>query len=206
MRRVLQKICTLLIAMMLIFTFSTNVYANSDYKEREYLESYTKVLNAMKEEIISHNKFGDVTADFLEEMIIHNQGASYMSENVLKYGSNKKVREIAKSVIRSQIDTVTEMSAVLDIMEENLKIDKSKETEYIKKYDKIIQNMISEMESTKYTGNIDEHYLELMNLHQEATLSMIKNILNYTEDKAVKKLITKIEKSSNKQIEEMKKY
>lgn len=205
MRRVLQKICTLFITLMFIFTFSTNAYANSDYKEREYLENYTKVLNAIKEEVLSHHKFGDVTADFLEEMIIHNQGASYMSENVLKYGSDKKVREIAKSIIRSQIDTVTEMSAILDIMEENLKIDKSKETEYIKKYDEIIENMLLEMDSTKYTGNIDKHYLKSMNSHKEASLKMIKNILNYTEDKAVKKLIIKIEKSSYKQIKEIKK-
>ena len=205
MRRVLQKICTLFITLMFIFIFSTNAYANSDYKEREYLENYTKVLNAMKEEVKSSHKCGDVTADFLEEMIIHNQGAIYMSENILKYGSNKKVREISKSVIRNQIDTITEMSAVLDIMEDNLKIDKEKENEYLKKHEEIIKSMISDMEKIECTENVDKHYLKLMNVHQEANIKIARNILNYTEDKTVKKIVDKSLKNSTKQIEEIKK-
>lgn len=202
MKRGLQKIFTLLMTLMLIFIFSTNVYANS--KENEYFDGHIKIINAMKEEVTSCKKFGDVTADFLEEMIIHNQGAIYMSENILKYGSNKNVREIAKSVIRNQINTITEMSAILEVMEDNLKINKVKENEYLEKYDEIIKSMIADMESIKSTENIDNHYLELMNLYEKTNIKMAKNISKYTEDKAVKKLINKIEKNSSKQIEEIK--
>lgn len=205
MRRILQKICPLLILFILVFTVSTNAYANLNSKENEYLRDHTKIINAMKDEVKSSHKFGDVTADFLEEMIIHNQGAIYMSENILKYGSNKKVREISKSVIRNKIDTITEMSAVLDIMEDNLKVDKEKENEYLKKHEEIIKSMISDMERVECTENIDEHYLKSMKLHQEANIKMTRNILNYTEDKTVKKIAERGLKNSIKQIEEIKK-
>lgn len=205
MRRILQKICPLLILFILVFTVSTNAYANLNSKENEYLRDHTKIINAMKDEVKSSHKFGDVTADFLEEMIIHNQGAIYMSENILKYGSNKKVREISKSVIRNKIDTITEMSAVLDIMEDNLKVDKEKENEYLKKHEEIIKSMISDMERVECTENIDEHYLKSMKLHQEANIKMTRNILNYTEDKTVKKIAERGLKNSIKQIQEIKK-
>lgn len=205
MRRVLQKICPLLILFTLVFIASTNAYANLDSKENEYLKDHAKIMNAMKEEFKSSHNFGDVTADFLEEMIIHNQGAIYMSENVLKYGSNKKVREISKSVIRNQIDAITEMSAVLDIMEDNLKIDKEKENEYLKNHEEIIKSMISDMERIECTEDVDKHYLKSMNLHQEANIKIVRNISNYTKDKTVKKIVDKGLKNSTKQIEKIKK-
>lgn len=205
MRRVLQKICTLFITLMLIFTFSTNASANSDSKENEYFRDHAKIINAMKEEIKLSHKFGDATADFLEEMIIHNQASIYMSENILKYGSDKKVREISKAVIRNEISAITEMSAILDIMEDNLKIDKEKENEYLKKHEEIIKSMILDIERIECTENVDKHYLKSMNVHQEANMKIARNILNYTEDKVVKKIANNGLKNSAKQIEKIKK-
>lgn len=205
MKKNIKNIITVFIALILVFACSANVYANSDTKEKEYLENYTEILKAMKDGMEGASKTGDVTADFLSEMIRHHQGAGYMAENVIKYGSNKKVRNVAKSIIREQINGITEMSAILDCIEDDLKIDKEKEVEYLKKYEEILKKMISKMECIKPTGNVDKDFLEGMIPHHEGAIEMAKNISKFTDNKAVRKIAGNIEKTQNKEIEEMKK-
>jgi uncharacterized protein (DUF305 family) len=52
---------------------------------------------------------GDADRDFLAGMIGHHQGAIDMSDVVLQYGKDAKVRKLAKAIIRAQKQEIEQM-------------------------------------------------------------------------------------------------
>jgi hypothetical protein len=56
---------------------------------------------------------GNVDADFTAMMIAHHQGAIDMAETELRYGHNKKLLRIAKSIIAKQRQQIGAMKAAL---------------------------------------------------------------------------------------------
>lgn len=61
---------------------------------------------------------GDADRDYLAGMIAHHQGAVDMSEVVLKYGKDPKVRQLAQEIIKAQKKEIEQMESWLKAMEE----------------------------------------------------------------------------------------
>ena len=59
---------------------------------------------------------GKTAVDFMQMMIPHHRAAIEMAHIELKYGTNPHVRSLARSIISSQSEEVTEMSAWLHAM------------------------------------------------------------------------------------------
>lgn len=51
---------------------------------------------------------------FLEQMIVHHEGAIDMAEDVLDDGQHPDVRELAESIVSSQADEIEQMRSMLD--------------------------------------------------------------------------------------------
>ncbi len=51
---------------------------------------------------------------FLEQMIVHHEGAIDMAEDVLDDGQHPEVRELAESIVSSQADEIEQMRSMLD--------------------------------------------------------------------------------------------
>lgn len=62
---------------------------------------------------------GDADRDYLAGMIAHHQGAVDMSEVVLKYGKDPKVRQLAQDVIKAQKKEIEQMESWLKAIEES---------------------------------------------------------------------------------------
>lgn len=60
---------------------------------------------------------GDADRDFLAGMIAHHQGAMDMSEVVIQYGKDPKIRQLAQEIIRAQQVEITQMQTWLKAME-----------------------------------------------------------------------------------------
>lgn len=78
------------------------------------------------------------------------------------------------------------------------------EKAYMKKYDKIISNMKKDMQSIKVTGYPALDFLCEMMPHNEAGISMAKNVLKYTENDELKKIANTVIKEQGAEVEKMK--
>lgn len=84
-----------------------------DYEdEQSYLKEYHAM---MKGHDMSHNMVtSDLDTAFAEGMIMHHQMAVDMAESILKYTNNEDVIELAKDIIDTQEEEISEMQSFLD--------------------------------------------------------------------------------------------
>lgn len=61
-----------------------------------------KAANGKVHEVASIVLTGDPDVDFVMSMMAHHQGAIDMAEVVLKYGTDPKIRALAKSIVRTE--------------------------------------------------------------------------------------------------------
>ncbi len=73
--------------------------------------------NAKMHEGMSIAFTGDADRDFLAGMIAHHQGAIDMSEVVIQYGKDPKIRQLAQEIIRAQKAEITQMQTWLKAMD-----------------------------------------------------------------------------------------
>lgn len=201
------KIRNVIIVLMayILLASSMSVHAALDPNESKYIENYESIMHVMQQEMNKAPKTGDPSLDFLYEMIPHHEAAVSMSENLLDYGTNPEVRQLATTITREQLLGIKQMKALLDQLKSNPQVDKNKEKEYLKAYEAIYKKMMDEMEKTEPTGNIDRDFLEEMIPHHEGAIAMAANILNYTSNKELQKIANQIIANQSKQVKQMKK-
>ena len=201
------KIRNAIIVLMayILLASSMSVHAALDPNESKYIENYESIMHVMQEEMNKAPKTGDPSLDFLYEMIPHHEAAVSMSENLLDYGTNPEVRQLAMTITREQLLGIKQMKALLDQLKSNPQVDKNKERDYLKAYEAIYKKMMDEMEKTEPTGNIDRDFLEEMIPHHEGAIAMAANILNYTSNKELQKIANQIIANQSKQVKQMKK-
>lgn len=204
MRRNTKHLYFGVIAFIVIATSITAQAAISP-REAAYLKAYQSTLQLMKQEMESAPKTGDASLDFLYEMIPHHQAAISMAENELKYGNIPEVKQLAKAIIKEQSKGIAQMKNLLAYLKRKPKIDKAKEAAYLKAYKDIYKQMVTSMEATKPTGNIDKDFLEEMIPHHEGAVKMATNILHFTKNKDLKEIVQPIVVNQNKQLQQMKK-
>ncbi|MGN1387345.1 MAG: DUF305 domain-containing protein [Bacillus sp. (in: firmicutes)] len=200
----IKKAIVVLLAYALLAS-SLSVHAALDPDESKYIENYKSIMQVMQDEMTDAPKTGDPSLDFLYEMIPHHEAAVSMSENLLDYGSNTKVKELAAAIIKEQLSGIQQMKALLDELKDNPQVDKKKEAEYLKGYERAFKKMVKEMEDAEPTGNIDLDFLEEMLPHHEGAVAMATNILKYTNNKELQKIANQIIANQSKQIKQMKK-
>jgi len=88
----------------------------------------------MKRGMEAAPKTGDPSLDFLYEMIPHHEAAVSMSENILKYGHNEQVKQLAANIIRDQLAGIGKLEALKEKLIKNPQINKQAEEAYLKTY------------------------------------------------------------------------
>jgi len=191
--------------MTLIFCmFSIQVHAQVGQEEKAYYDNYKSILQIMKRGMEAAPKTGDPSLDFLYEMIPHHEAAVSMSENILKYGHNEEVKQLAANIIRDQLAGIGKLEALKEKLIKNPQINKQAEEAYLKTYNNIYQTMITAMQDAKLTGNIDKDFLEEMIPHHEGAIKMSQDIMKYTQNTELKTILQNIITTQQKQLAEMK--
>ncbi|WP_232695911.1 DUF305 domain-containing protein [Brevibacillus daliensis] len=204
MKRFVRSTLTALLVVIML-TMGLNVHAAPASKEEAYLKQYQKILQTMKTGMENAPVTGDPTIDFLYEMIPHHEVAVRMSENYLSYGNDPQLKEIATNIRNEQKAEVVEMKSLLDRLKSTPHIDKAKEAEYLIGYKKAYSRMITRMETTKPTGNINEDFLIEMIPHHKGAVKMAADILDYTNNEELSKMAKMIVGNQYTQLMKMRK-
>jgi uncharacterized protein (DUF305 family) len=74
-------------------------------------QAYMKAMNSMHTGMQSMTPTNDPNKDFVLMMKPHHQAAVDMAQTYLKYGSDPKLKKMARAIVRSQKKEIAEMTA-----------------------------------------------------------------------------------------------
>ncbi|WP_053985960.1 DUF305 domain-containing protein [Niameybacter massiliensis] len=179
-------------------------------KQTGYYKAFEKAMAGYEETTSKLQPSGFVDIDFLEEMIPHHELGISMAENILKTAKNDEVKAIATSIVESQKAQVGQMTKLEEKLKtKNCKCDKNnscaneEEAKYLAKYKEINESMIKKMKALVATCNDDADFIAEMIPHHEGAVEMAQNILEYSHNRAVKKIAKNIVKEQQAQIKQM---
>lgn len=200
----MKKILSILAIIMLI---SCTSYAKPRPKENEqaYTKTYQKILKDMDKGMMKAPKTGDITIDFLYEMMAHHKGAIAMAENEVAHGDNPIIWQLARSIKKAQSSQSQSMEKLIRELKEQKVVDKEKEAEYLLKYEKIVEEMMQGMASAQCSENVDKAFLLQMIPHHKGAIAMAENILQYTQNIQVQEMAKKIVEKQTREIKQMEK-
>ncbi len=183
-RWILAGIAGVLLIFIIIATlYYDNTKANPQGEEAalaSYLIEQDEIMKNMERTMeIAPTTNADL--DFLYGMIPHHQAAIQMSESYLNYGgSNRKVKKIAKEIIKEQTEEIAEMQKTAARLEKIGISDVKTEEDYLAAYNELISEDHYLKHGTTATENIDQAYAQGMIIHHEMAVEMAKSILAYS--------------------------
>ncbi|MCE3037424.1 DUF305 domain-containing protein [Helicobacter sp. faydin-H20] len=135
--------------------------------------------------------------DFLLNMIPHHQGAIFSSQALLKYSQNKKIRKIAKNIIKTQEEEIKAFREVLTSLDDEVSINYEA---FNKEAKEAMDIMMQEMAKVKPSGDIDKDFVLAMISHHQGAIIASKQILKVSKNAKVKKFAEDIIEEQNKEI------
>lgn len=189
----------------ILFFSSTNILAADSQNEDAYFKQYQSIIQAMNMSMENAPKSGDPALNYLYQMIPHHEAAIAMSENVLKYGVNQKVKQMAQKIIKDQTKDISKVKELIEKIKANPQIDQTKENAYLNEFMQVHHNMMTAMESIKPTGSVDKDFLLGMMPHHQGAIDMSCSLLKYTDNADVKKLAEDTIKKQTAENKEMSK-
>ncbi len=147
---------------------------NEEYKE--YNEEYRRILDEMIRKMTGAQLTGNVSLNFIRQMIPHHRAAVQMSENLLKYRGSGPLAKIAENIITEQTNGISE----LEKAERKCRNSVSSDCvlyRYGKENDIILCDMFSEMTDAVSDGNIECDFIREMVPHHLGAVRMSENAL-----------------------------
>ncbi|MBR7002262.1 MAG: DUF305 domain-containing protein [Neisseriaceae bacterium] len=175
-------------------------------KNKDYVPSPSEnTLNTMHKPMmgVAPSESGSVERDFLVNMVPHHQGAVDSSKLVLEHGKSKKVQKIAKNIIKAQEKEIAQFNQLLagDKLQKT-EISAEDYQKFLADNKKLSDDMMYAMGAVKPTDDLDRNFLEAMIEHHKGAVNSSKQILQYSQDKTVRKIAEKIIKDQEKEIAE----
>lgn len=78
-----------------------------------YLQQFQVILNTMTQKMQSAEATGNISLDFLKQMMPHHEGAIQMFKNILDYTSNSEVKKMCQQSLTTQEKQYGEMSVLV---------------------------------------------------------------------------------------------
>ncbi len=176
--------------------------ANPCTKEPYYV-GFLKIFETMQKEMLAPKPTGNVTLDFLAEMIPHHEAAISMAKNILLYTKNPEIISIANTIIKEQTSGVEQMMALQASLKKNPPKPDSSENDYLKNFLAIYDTMVKKMGAAEPTCNVDVDFLAEMIPHHEGAIAMSENVLKYTQNKELQAIATNIVQTQSVQAKQL---
>lgn len=206
MKKITRNSIIFALGVLVSLSSNINAFAESKEKKQEYMNSRQEIIKSLKEcEKVCDIHTEDITVDFLNQFIYANKIKIGLSENLIKYGENKDVRNEAKKCIRNSMENISNAEPILDCIKNNLTKDKQKEEKYLKEYLEIYDEMIQYMEKDCKEAIVDRIFLNDIICHGKFNMKMLDNIGKYNNDKGIVKLYKDAKKNQIKEMNKMEK-
>lgn len=201
----IKKILAFLLTLIIL---SIPAYAKDRPKENYevYHKNYETILKNTNKKLLKAPKTGDLTFDFLNQMIIHHEGAIALVENELANGDNPVIWQFARGIEKSYFKQNEQMKKLLRELKDQKMVDKEKEAQYLAKYESIVTEMMDELYRTDCEENVDKAFVLQMIVHHKGAIKMAQNILEYTPNVMVQEIAGKIIDRQSKEIKQMEKF
>mgnify|MGYP000007231918 FL=1 len=203
MKKYIRYLYCGIISIMLLFIYSINILAESDAQTKEFMNNHSEILKSIKECTECINKKGDIRIDFLEEVIHYNEIQICMSENFIKCGDDKNVRNMAKALIKNAMECTTELSEILNSINQKPSINKELEEEYINEYVESYEKMIKNLEC-KRDDDIGKIFLKSSIKQHESLIELTEIFTKYRDDEKIIETAKGIREKNYKEIKKIK--
>lgn len=174
-----------------------------DRATQGYLSVYYSILERMIRDMTGAVLTDSISYNFIVQMIPHHKAATQMSQNILKYTSNKDLQNIASDIITEQTKSIEEMQSI----EQRCRCFTNTRKElflYQSRMNTIMKNMFYKM-NRAYTSNcINCDFMWEMIPHHEGAVRMSETTLQTDICPELKPILEAIITSQKKGIEEMK--
>ncbi len=155
----------------------------------------------------SLNRVRNIDAHFIEEMIPHHEDAIKMSKIALEKASHEELRNLARSIIKSQGDEIDQMTSWYKEW-----FGTSVPEESDDDLDSMMGGRMGMMdEDTDYSSLVnseefDKRFIEEMIPHHQMAVMMANMLKNSTERNEMKKLADSIITSQSQEIDQMREW
>lgn len=167
---------------------------------RCYLKDFDCILQRMSEKMLSCSKSANITNLFINQMIPHHEAAIQMCENLLRYTTNVTLQNQALHIIKTQKLGIESMKEIENSSE--CLLSKPCDLEkYMETYKKIVKDMICKMGSSLRVNNININFISQMIPHHQGAILMSRNILRFSIDCRLEKIVKNIIEEQTKGIQ-----
>lgn len=177
-----------------------NIYLNNN--AANYLNRFSMILNQMSNRMLNPSLGNSVTINFIRCMIPHHEAAIYMCQNLLQYTNFLPLIEEAKDIINMQTKGIAQMIEI-ERTTRYLNCPRNFNQEYLNKYFKITRNMITRMQNSLRSNNINLNFISEMIPHHEGAIEMCNNLLGYNIDPRLRVVAENIIKEQSEGVYEL---
>ena len=153
-------------------------YNNLSNATINYLNYFYEILDEMIYGMTSAKPTESISHTFIVQMIPHHMAAIRMSRNLLLYTTCIPLQNIAENIIISQTKSIHDMKQA-DLTCSKIYNSNQELFSYLNCYEKITNEMFSQMANAEPSNNINISFIREMIPHHMGAVRMSKNALSY---------------------------
>lgn len=156
-----------------------------------YFARYNEILFNIERDMLVTETTNNITIDFIRCMIPYNMAGIYMCENLLKYTNNMVFKNLSNNIIELKKREIDYMKEVFGSIMPYINSEKEVNN-YFKKYFKITNNMINDMQNSERMVNINLSFIYEMIPYFEGGIKISQNVLKQNIDPRIRNLSNNI--------------
>lgn len=169
---------------------------------KDYLDTFHCVFENMTQTMKNARMTNSISYNFIVQMIPHHQAAIDMSRNILQYTTCVALQDIAMGIVEEQTKSIENMQKIVDCCSKYKNTQKELSL-YQDRANHVMDAMISTMEHSCVTNQINADFLWEMLPHHRGAISMAENALSYNICPDLKPILSAIIRSQQKDIMQM---
>lgn len=201
MKKIIRNCIKITIIFLLNFMITSNAFAVLSSKSKEFLNEHSEVLKNMSENSNLIRKDNDLYEGYFNLLKYNNKIKITLCENILKYGDNKEISNLAKVLINKSMNSNSELNSISEKF--NCDLNSEDRQNFYSQHDKYYDEMIIELNKLCGKDNINIIFLKSYYKINEFEIKVSNTLKDYTNDENYKKSMKKVIddlKKENKEI------